>query len=128
MTDSQPSLISISEKLKSADGIIFITPEYNGTISAPLKSMIDIFGSAEFAGKPIGVASVSTGILGGVRAAQSLQQIILAINAYPFPKMLLTAEVTEQVDEMGNVLSPVYEKKADTFLMPFLNFVAKLAN
>ncbi len=90
--------------------------------------MIDIFGAAEFADKPIGVASVSTGILGGIKAALSLQQIILSINGYPFPKMLLTGEVDKQVDSTGNALNPVYERKVETFLIPFLNFVAKLNN
>jgi len=126
MADPPPNLKAISEELKSADGIIFITPEYNGSISAALKSLIDIYGSAEFADKPIGVAAVSTGALGGIRAALSLQQIILGINAYPFPRMLLTGEVTKQVDEMGKIVIPGIEVKIEGFLTPFLGFVEKL--
>ena len=126
MINPPAALKKISEKIKSADGIIFITPEHNGSISAALKSFIDIYGSAEFGGKPIGVASVSTGIFGGINAATSLQQIILSINAYPVPKMLLTGEVIKHVDAEGNALTPAFESKVETFLIPFLDFVERL--
>lgn len=125
--NSQPSnLMAVSTNLKQANAIIFVTPEYNGGITSALKNLIDIFGKQEFAGKPIGVATASTGVMGGVRAAYQLQQCILALQAYPQPQMLLTAEVTKQINERGEVINPLYNQKLDLFINSFLIFSKKL--
>jgi hypothetical protein len=68
-----------------SDGIIFLTPKYNGSFSSDLKNFIDVFAKEGFLGKPIGVATGSTGAMGGVRAANQLQQVILSLFAYPQP-------------------------------------------
>ena len=116
----------ISEELKSSDGIIFITPEYNGGISSALKYVIDIFGDEEFGGKPIGVATASAGVQGGIRAALQLQQMILAIRAYPQPEMLLVPLVAETISESGDVSDSNFEVKVRRFIHSFLTFTSHL--
>lgn len=125
--DNQPEILkSISEELKSSDAIIFVTPEYNGSISPALKNLIDIFGANEFAFKPLGVASVSSSKLGGIRAALQLQQIILSINGFPFPKMLLADQVSDNVDYNGTIINPEFSAKLEKFLLPYINFAYRL--
>jgi NAD(P)H-dependent FMN reductase len=121
-----PDVRLISDELKSSDGIIFISPEYNGGISSSLKYIIDIFGNDEFAGKPIGVATASSGIQGGIRAALQLQQTILAIRSYPQPEMLLVPVVSKTIDENGDILSPSFESKVKHFVISFLAFTSHL--
>ena len=61
----------IGEKFKEADAIYISTPEYNFSISAPLKNVIDWISRLEgtpLKGKPVAVASVSAGGSGGLRA------------------------------------------------------------
>lgn len=116
---------SISSKLMESTGIIIITPEYNGGISPALVNLIDTFGRAELGGKPIATAAVSTGIMGGMRAAQQLQQIILNNQAYPQPQLLLTGEVTKQLNEKGEIINPEYQPKIENFVNAFLKFAAK---
>jgi NAD(P)H-dependent FMN reductase len=65
-----PQVAAWAEKIKSLDGYIVVTPEYNRSTSAVLKSALDhIYG--EFAQKPI--AFVSYGSVGGARAVEQLR-------------------------------------------------------
>jgi NAD(P)H-dependent FMN reductase len=114
-------LVEMSNELLSSTGYIFVTPEYNGGISSSLKNFIDTFGRPEFAGKPIAVASVSSGALGGIRAAMSLQQLILAIQAFPQPQMLNVADVEEQLNNEGEIINPSFEKNLDSIVSSFLH-------
>lgn len=125
LAEKPERLVEISNELLSSTGYIFVTPEYNGGISSSLKNFIDTFGRPEFAGKPIAVASVSSGALGGIRAAMSLQQLILAIQAYPQPQMLTVGDVEEQLNNEGEIINPSFEKKLDSFVNSFLGFAKR---
>jgi NAD(P)H-dependent FMN reductase len=124
--ENPPAILQqTADRLRQTKALIFVTPEYNGGITGALKNFIDVFGKAEFAGKPIGVATASAGIMGGVRAAYQLQQTILALQAYPQPQMLLAAEVTKQLDETGVVINPAFSAKLDMFVNSFITFAGK---
>ncbi len=124
--DPKPeTLVSLSEILKKGTSLIFVTPEYNGMYTSALKNFMDVFGRAEFSGKPIAVATASTGIMEGIRAATHLQQSILAIQAYPQPQLLLSAEVNKQLDEEGNYLNDSFPLKLNAFLDAFIKFSEK---
>lgn len=125
LDDKTEKQIQVAEKLQNSNAIIFVTPEYNGGISGSLKVFIDFFSKHEFANKPIGVATVSTGALGGIRAAYQLQQTILAIQAYPQPQILLTGDVLTQLDENGIILNPLYQNKIDAFLNALIKFTSR---
>lgn len=126
LTDKPAHLLAVAQQLQNSNALVLLTPEYNGGITSALKNCIDLFGKAEFAGKPIGVATASTGVMGGVRAAYQLQQTILALQAYPQPQMLLAAEVTKQLDENGAVINPAFLIKLEAFVKAFVNFAQKL--
>ena len=122
LPEKSDRLVEVSNELLDSTGFIFVTPEYNGGISSSLKNFIDTFGRPEFAGKPIAVASVSSGDLGGIRAAISLQQLILAIQAYPQPQMLTVGLVEDQLNVEGQVINPSFEDKMSSFINAFLGF------
>lgn len=119
--------IAIADRLCASTALIFVTPEYNGGITGALKEFTDFYGKHEFAGKPIGVATVSTGALGGMRAAMQLQPLILALQAYPQPQMLLTGEVLNQINESGEIINPAYQTKVNTFLHALIKFSERFA-
>lgn len=110
----------LHDKLDGADAMIFVTPEYNGSYSLALKNMVDYFGLKVFEKKAIGVAAISTGALGGIRAALQLQQLILALYALPAPQMLLVPFVQNRFDENGKSLDEAFVKNVDHFLNDFL--------
>src|SRR5688572_32188260 len=62
----------LKEKIVAADGLLIVTPEYNGSIPGVLKNAIDWlsrpYGSSAFAGKPAAVVGAAFGQYGGVWA------------------------------------------------------------
>src|SRR3984893_12823605 len=66
--------LAFREKLQKSNGVLFVTPEYNRSISGVLKNAIDVgsrpYGKSSFNGKPTGIVSNSPGQLGGVSAAK----------------------------------------------------------
>jgi chromate reductase, NAD(P)H dehydrogenase (quinone) len=72
------------ERVKRADAVLFVTPEYNRSVPAPLKNAIDVgsrpYGQAAWTGKPAGVVSVSPGALGGFGANHHLRQSLVFLD------------------------------------------------
>ncbi|MDQ3291950.1 MAG: NAD(P)H-dependent oxidoreductase, partial [Bacteroidota bacterium] len=71
MTNPAPQILEFATRMKKADGVIVITPEYNGGFPASLKNVIDLL-SEEWKRKPTGIVTVSTGPFGGVLVYPSL--------------------------------------------------------
>src|SRR5208283_5360145 len=63
-------------KIKAADALLIVTPEYNYSVPGVLKNAIDWAsrppGDNSFDNKPAAIMSASTGILGGARAQYHL--------------------------------------------------------
>jgi NAD(P)H-dependent FMN reductase len=104
-----------------------LTPEYNGTFTSGLKNFIDVFAKEGFRGKPIAVATGSSGSMGGIRAAYQLQQVILSLFAYPQPQMLLVGEMKKKFDQTGALIDPEFQSSFESFIDSFLTFTQKLS-
>lgn len=75
------------EQIQAMDGFCIVTPEINRGIPGCLKNALDI-ASVSYRGslwqhKPVLIASVSTGKLGGVSASQQLKQLALVLGMQP---------------------------------------------
>ena len=72
------------ERIRAADAVLFVTPEYNRSIPAALKNAIDIgsrpYGASAWSGKPAGVATVSPGAIGGFGANHHLRQSLVFLD------------------------------------------------
>ncbi|WP_437879599.1 NADPH-dependent FMN reductase [Pseudomonas sp. LRF_L74] len=72
------------EKLKDADAVLFVTPEYNRSVPAPLKNAIDVgsrpYGQSAYSGKPAAVVSASPGAIGGFGANHHLRQSLVFLD------------------------------------------------
>ena len=72
------------ERIARADGVLFVTPEYNRGVPGVLKNAIDVasrpHGQNRFDGKPGGVVSVSPGAIGGFGANHHLRQSLVFLN------------------------------------------------
>lgn len=111
----------ISQRLRQADAIIFVTPEYHGSFSGVLKNALDYFW-AEFSKKPIGVATASAGKMGGINASTQLQHVILSLGAFPLPLKLLVPEVQHAFDKTFKPQTEKMVKSTEKFLDEFLWF------
>jgi NAD(P)H-dependent FMN reductase len=96
-----PQLLDFATKIKASDGIIIVTPEYNGSFPASLKNVIDVLYD-EWHGKPISIATVSAGALGGSQALVSLQFVLWKIGAWTVTNMFHVAKVQEAYDATGH--------------------------
>lgn len=123
--DPPEEAVDISNRLDGADAILFVTPEYHGSISGVLKNAIDYFWS-EFQKKPIGVVAASAGSFGGINASTHLQQIILSISSYPMPQKLLIPQVHKAFDESYEPQHEQIVKSTEDFLDEFLWFADAL--
>ncbi|WP_353475806.1 NAD(P)H-dependent oxidoreductase (plasmid) [Salipiger sp. H15] len=84
-----PAVGAFIAQVQRADGVIFVTPEYNYSVPGVLKNAIDwasrpAYASA-FTGKPCLVVSVSGGAMGGVRAQGHLKYILNGMLARVYP-------------------------------------------
>src|ERR1017187_3701294 len=79
-----PAWVSFRQQIKSADAVLFVTPEYNRSVPGVLKNALDVasrpYGKSAWDGKPGAVISVSPGALGGFGANHHLRQSLLFLN------------------------------------------------
>lgn len=72
------------DRVKAADGVLFVTPEYNRSIPGVLKNAIDVgsrpYGASVWNGKPAAVVSNSPGAIGGFGAYHQLRQSLVFLN------------------------------------------------
>ncbi|MBN9011482.1 MAG: NAD(P)H-dependent oxidoreductase, partial [Rhizobiales bacterium] len=70
--------VAFRDRIRKADAVLFITPEYNRSVPGVLKNAVDVgsrpYGQSVFDGKPGGVISNSPGALGGFGANHHLRQ------------------------------------------------------
>jgi len=111
----------ISGRLKSADAIIFVTPEYHGSLSGVLKNALDYYWD-EFQKKPVGVVAASAGRMAGINASTQLQHIILSLGAFPMPLKLLVPEIQNAFDDEFLPQNEKIITSTEKFLDEFLWF------
>jgi chromate reductase, NAD(P)H dehydrogenase (quinone) len=76
-------------EIAAADGLLFACPEYNFSLTAPLKNAIDWASrppNQAFQDKPAAMFSCSQGPLGGARVQYDLRRILVQLWSYPLPR------------------------------------------
>ena len=102
------SVKRFKSEIKSAQGILFVTPEYNRSIPGVLKNAIDHasrpYGQNAWAGKPAGVIGVSIGVIGTAMAQQHLRNVLafLDVPTLSQPEAFIHAK-DGLFDESGNI-------------------------
>jgi NAD(P)H-dependent FMN reductase len=94
-------VVDFATRVKSSDGIIIITPEYNGGYPASLKNVIDLLYD-EWYHKPVAISTVSESNFGGSQVITSLQFLLWKMRALTVPAMFPVPNVTELFDKDGN--------------------------
>src|SRR6185312_2104557 len=79
-----PAWEAFRERLKRAEAVLFVTPEYNRSVPGVLKNAIDVgsrpYGQSVWDGKPGAVISVSPGAIGAYGANHHLRQSMVFLN------------------------------------------------
>jgi NAD(P)H-dependent FMN reductase len=109
-------MLVLHEKVTATDGVIIVTPEYNGGYPASLKNVVDLLYD-EWYHKPIAIATVSSGAFGGSQVITSLLFTLWKIRAFVATAMFPVAKVEESFDEAGKPKDKEgTDKRAATFL------------
>lgn len=116
MKDPSPAVLQFAETVKQADGVIIVTPEYNGGYPASLKNVIDLL-YPEWRKKPVALATASDGQFGGSQVTTSLIFTLWKIGVRLVPAMYPGPKVQEVYDEQGvPVDKEATEKRAKPFI------------
>jgi len=79
----------LADAVRAADGVIFVSPEYNYSIPGGLKNAIDWVSrvpNQPFVGKPVAIISATGGILGGGRMQYDLRRCMIFLDALTMNK------------------------------------------
>jgi NAD(P)H-dependent FMN reductase len=110
-----PDVTRLRDAVKQANGIVFASPEYHGTISGVLKNAIDLLDQEHLEDKVVGLIS----ILGGAQSASSLdtlRTICRQLHAWTIPEQLIIAHSDQAFDQEGNLVDPEMPGRIDRFL------------
>lgn len=80
---------TLADAIRAADGVIFVTPEYNFGIPGPLKNAIDWVSrlpNQPFIGKPVALQSASPGPVGGARVQYDMRRSMVFLDALTLNK------------------------------------------
>jgi len=83
--DNPPAVYTaFRDRIRRADALLFVTPEYNRSVPAPMKNAIDVgsrpYGKSAWGGKPGAVVSASPGAIGGFGANHHLRQSLVFLD------------------------------------------------
>jgi len=81
-----PAVTEFKKKIRAADAILIVTPEYNYSVPGVLKNAIDWasrpYGDSAWTGKPVAIMGTSPGASGTSRAQYHLRQIFVYLNMF----------------------------------------------
>ena len=113
--DAPESMTEIAAALIAADGFVVISAEYNHSVPAALKNLLDHFQS-EYLYKPSAIVTYSAGPFGGVRALVNLRGILAELGTPSIPSAFPVSQVQKAFDDNGNALDDSYDKRVVKFL------------
>ena len=101
-------MVDLKRKVREADAIIFVTPEYNYSISGVLKNAIDWasrpYGDSAWDGKPAAIMGASGGAIATARAQYDLRKMMVFLNMFPLnqPEVMI-GNAGEKFDDKGDL-------------------------
>ncbi|MBA3647990.1 MAG: NAD(P)H-dependent oxidoreductase [Chitinophagales bacterium] len=105
--DFPPLVNELVAKIKSADGVLIVSPEYNYSIPGVLKNAIDMFSrhpDKPFDSKAVAIMGASTGLFGTARMQYHLRQVMVFLNAWTVNRPeIMIGQAKDKFDANGNL-------------------------
>jgi chromate reductase len=116
------------QRVKAADAVLFVTPEYNRSVPAALKNALDVgsrpYGSSIWDRKPGAVVSGSPGAIGAFGANHHLRQSLVFLNVPTMQQPeAYVGHVDKLFDEHGQLVSDTSRKFLQQFMQALANWV-----
>lgn len=113
--EAPETMETLAGMIRSADGVMVVSPEYNHGIPAALKNLLDHF-LEEWFHKPCGIACYSAGRFGGVRAAMQLRMTLAELGMPTIPTLLPVPSVQTAVGGDGTQPAEWLTKATNAFI------------
>jgi len=120
--------VALREKIRAADGFLFLTPEYNRSVPGVLKNVIDVgsrpYGENSWDGKPAAIVSVSIGPMSGFGANHHLRQSLVFVNVPTMaqPEAYI-GEATALFDDKGKLTNDSTRDFLKSYMAAFEKWV-----
>jgi chromate reductase len=127
-----PAWTAFREQMKTYDAVLFVTPEYNRSVPAPLKNAIDVgsrpYGKSVWDGKPGAVVSVSPGAIGAFGANHHLRQSLVFLNVpcLQMPEAYI-GDIAKRFDEKGGLSDKSTREFLQKFMAAYADWVERNA-
>jgi NAD(P)H-dependent FMN reductase len=125
--DKPAAFKTFIDAVLASDGLVVVTPEYNGSMPGVLKYFIDMLPFPEsFENRPVCFVGLAAGIWGALRPVEQLQAVFGYRNALIFPERVFMPGVGKLLDERGQFTNPELDKRLRDQAVGFVGFVEKL--
>ena len=124
-------VVELKQRIRSADAILFVTPEYNYSVPGVLKNAIDWasrpYGDSAWNGKPVAVIGASVGTIGTARAQYHLRQMFVFLNMYAVNQPeVMVANAHKHFDQDGKLTDEMAKKLVRQLLEELVNWTRRL--
>jgi len=132
--DANPaeSVKKLKAAIAAAQGLLFVTPEYNRSIPGVLKNAIDHasrpYGQSAWAGKPAGILGASPGVIGTALAQQHLRNILscLDVRSMGLPEAYI--QVTDEFFDKDGNIGELSKSFMQNWINQYVDWVKQHAN
>jgi chromate reductase len=120
----------LREAIAAADALLIVTPEYNYSVPGVLKNAIDWASrppAQPFAGKPVAIMGVSSGMSGTMRAQYHLRQMAVFLDMHPMNKPeVFVRNGKDAFDGNGRLIDDATRKVVEQQLVAFVDWIRRL--
>src|ERR1044072_4620891 len=114
-------VLELKRRVREADALLFVTPEYNYSVPGVLKNAIDWasrpYGDSAWSGKPAAIMGASIGTLGTARGEYHLRQTCVVLNVHVLNQAeVMIANASQRFDAQGNLTDESTRKHVQNLL------------
>ena len=126
-----PQVVELKQRIRNADAILFVTPEYNYSVPGVLKNAIDWasrpYGDSAWTKKPVAIMGASVGTLGTARAQYHLRQMFVFLDMFAVnqPEVMIS-QAHKHFDDQGNLSDETAQKLIKHLLEELISLTKQL--
>lgn len=116
-----------SDSILKSDGLVIVTPEYNGSFPGVLKLFIDHLKFPQsFERRPVAFVGLAAGMWGALRAVEHLEMIFKYRNAFTYGERVFLPKIETQLSKEDEFTSDLVGKLAASQVKGFIEFCSRL--
>jgi chromate reductase, NAD(P)H dehydrogenase (quinone) len=126
-------VVALKTRVRAADALLFVTPEYNYSVPGVLKNAIDWAsrpsGESAWEGKPAAIMGASIGNIATARAQYHLRQTMVFLNMFPLnrPEVMI-GNAADRFDENGNLTDETTKDYIRKLLQNLVEWTRRIRN